>query len=1057
MQQTNRKQPAPIIRRAATTAALAILAGVGSTAPAQHQQGDAVTLSWSGATFMRSFTTSRGITLLTPGTSITLNAGPGGVPVTFDAPSGGTTNVQLAAQDLNGVITPYSVPGPNNAATANYYAIRFEWHEQGSIEGMNEMINDQVGLVSTVVGVQRNASAGNPSWVNSNGFGVNGANVVPQPPTFSTVTINGHNLSTSNYNTNFGGNYDDTNPARPGRNVQGGQNRVQLAVSDVNSVQGLTGPSGTPAYFRVPGNAGYGKGNPNLPVGAAGIQGLGNAGVRHEFNVPDIVNMPTSAVDPTTGNNYSAGPWNTAGNSNLDNNIVAVGGLAYVANSGTGLERINRTDGVWLQSSGRLQNGADFNSVSRDAYSGTVNSATNNMGLDTSWATGENDDGNTGADNLNALAETRVGSMKFSGKTSGSSAMRPTIQNGRMTFGHLSSSDAIPAAKQSNSRPMRVLMYRDDADDFANGSNNLLPADLRNNQAYADPITGSDGSLDIVNGFTRLTARSIVEGSYESRTNQTYITVKAPNLAFAGDTPAQWAARTDLQTGIKGDNSGNDVADMRANILQSVANFPAPSVANPADQLLQLSFMLPQLAKFSKDIDGLNRDFVNPNYNAGLSNTFLGSPLANAFNADSPETVTTGTNSNYGNNNVGNGAGTPAGGNIRINNGNWLFGDFDQRATNHAAGVSGKGVRDFSDLTVAQQAQAALETSGLGNDWNAGSSSNTTVAGLPAALNTGTGQWSNAGNGTTPTKGDLIVLGDFNSDGKFDGKDLYRMARGTSLATSIGTATLGGDGLAFADSVRRGVLRKNAALDLMNSTATPTQKVQASSNVANDPTGALAFDKVDVNRDGLLDLKDAKLVDFYCGKFYTNLDHSLAATQGLDGDSPLYTQSLTMKPIDLVDVELNDTGKIDTFDFGVIRPRLSAVLKDGDTDFNGVIDGDDYARIDFAFNVQGQPGFEYCWSNGDFDSNATIDGDDYFLIDNAFNTQRPGAGSLPFGGVQDGWTHDQIVGYHINIFGQEYIETYNSLLSAVPEPASATALLAATGALMGGRRRRRRV
>jgi hypothetical protein len=142
-----------------------------------------------------------------------------------------------------------------------------------------------------------------------------------------------------------------------------------------------------------------------------------------------------------------------------------------------------------------------------------------------------------------------------------------------------------------------------------------------------------------------------------------------------------------METGIKGDNSGNDVRDMRGNILQSVANFPAPSVANPADQLLQLSFMLPQLAKFSKDIDGLNRDFANPTYNATLSGQFLASAFAAAFNADSPETVTTGTNSRYGNNNIGNGSATPAAGSITINNGNWLFGDFDQRAS--AAGIAG--------------------------------------------------------------------------------------------------------------------------------------------------------------------------------------------------------------------------------------------------------------------------------------------------------------------------------------------------------------------------------
>jgi hypothetical protein len=54
----------------------------------------------------------------------------------------------------------------------------------------------------------------------------------------------------------------------------------------------------------------------------------------------------------------------------------------------------------------------------------------------------------------------------------------------------------------------------------------------------------------------------------------------------------------------------------------------------------------------------------------------------------------------------------------------------------------------------------------------------------------------------------------------------------------------------------------------------------------------------------------------------------------------------------------------------------------GDTDFNGFVDGDDYARIDNGFNF----GFGG-WLNGDSDLNGFVDGDDYALIDLAFNVQ----------------------------------------------------------------------
>ncbi|MBC8107558.1 MAG: hypothetical protein H7Z14_13280 [Anaerolineae bacterium] len=54
----------------------------------------------------------------------------------------------------------------------------------------------------------------------------------------------------------------------------------------------------------------------------------------------------------------------------------------------------------------------------------------------------------------------------------------------------------------------------------------------------------------------------------------------------------------------------------------------------------------------------------------------------------------------------------------------------------------------------------------------------------------------------------------------------------------------------------------------------------------------------------------------------------------------------------------------------------------GDTDFNGVVDFDDYSRADAGFN-NNRTG----WLNGDVDGNGIVDFDDYSLIDLAFNTQ----------------------------------------------------------------------
>jgi hypothetical protein len=123
----------------------------------------------------------------------------------------------------------------------------------------------------------------------------------------------------------------------------------------------------------------------------------------------------------------------------------------------------------------------------------------------------------------------------------------------------------------------------------------------------------------------------------------------------------------------------------------------------------------------------------------------------------------------------------------------------------------------------------------------------------------------------------------------------------------------------------------------------------------------------------------------------------------------------------------------------------------GDTDFNGAIDFDDYARIDTAFLGSGLGK----WIDGDSDYSGTIDFDDYALIDAAFLLQggpldsgRFGGGTTP-GGITPGMSAMDIYNLHASMFGEEYT---NAFWSLVPEPSSLSLL--ALGALAVGRRRR---
>src|SRR5437773_11392541 len=96
----------------------------------------------------------------------------------------------------------------------------------------------------------------------------------------------------------------------------------------------------------------------------------------------------------------------------------------------------------------------------------------------------------------------------------------------------------------------------------------------------------------------------------------------------------------------------------------------------------------------------------------------------------------------------------------------------------------------------------------------------------------------------------------------------------------------------------------------------------------------------------------------------------------------------------------------------------------GDANLDGLLNGDDYFRIDSHVN---QSGSVFGYHNGDFNYDGAINGDDYFILDSNIATAQ----SSPAFPTGDG----------VNA------------LTAVPEPASFAAFAAA---MAFGRRNRRR-
>jgi PEP-CTERM motif len=1030
--------------------------------------GSVPTISISGSTALKNFLISPGSTYLTSGTSIVLGDGTTAQPeITYTAPSNNSAVFQLGSGNF---ATPDTTTGNNQT----HSALTFQYHEAGSAEGTQELVDSQINSATFTDKTEYNPNTTQAVWINRAKFGGNGpTGPIPTSGT-PTVTANGFSLS---YQT----------PGGP--RVAGSQNLVQIAVSDSAPLQNFSYAGASNPFLVTPGQAGYGKGNPALSY-VGGFE-THVAGGNVQLTDQTALNMVAGAINPSYNPNqprtgsqtYGVGAWNTAGIGNLNSTVVANTATVYAANPGTGLEHLNRTDAQFLLATGHLQNGAAFNVTTRDLGSGTRNVSAVNAGLDPSYAVGVNDrgdgnaaDGGTTQISVGSVTVTGPGALPgvtytlpgitFSNKTSGGAGLRPTVQNSRMAVGTLGMSDFISGNGQGVARPLRAMAYRDDANNINDNSNGNSFKNWSEDGA-GNPIS-TTGDL-ASNTYVLPTATTITNGSYVLYQNEQFVTVKVPDAAYYNNGNI---IKGDNGSTVSVDGSGNDtgkghdVADFIHNITSAVANQPLPtttSLANPADALLANGFIVPQLMLVQKSTDGLSVSSVNPNYNSNYrNNVFLADPAtATRFNAVDPSTVTSGTSSTYGSVNPAGGQGS-----IKITDdptaatshsgGNWLFGNFNQN-----------GVRDLSAVQAAQDAQAKLFASGHGVDMFAGDANNSTVAGLATPLAGMYGQ-SQYAAGTIPggtvahgaEKGDLIVLGDLNGDGRFNGQDLYLLATGAALSDASGSGytngTLGtASGATFADQVRNGVLRKNTALDYMQSHATVQQKVDARAIVFdasgtkvladNDPTGANAFNKFDINRDGVETRQDAQIVDAMLGKDFSSLTDNLNAvlrtdsnpagtafvdggSHALDPTSPA-NAAISRKPFNITGAVLLD-GKtvVDAADLKLITSDLisQGKLVQGDANFDGKVDFSDFVALATHFG-QADPH----WSDGNFLGDPTVDFADFVALSTHF-----GANSLT-----------SVQRAEIAAFAEAHS-------SAVPEPGSLA--LAGMGAL-GLLARRRKI
>ena len=215
--------------------------------------------------------------------------------------------------------------------------------------------------------------------------------------------------------------------------------RVDMAVLDV-PVRWFVRQSGTPNWNRKPGDPGYGS-NP-------------------------FTSWTTTYSNKLKSLERTVGSQTLSMNINVDNpdrntlfdTQIAWVPIAMIVNRGVGIDNIKISELQYLYVTGRMPNGMNLVAVTRDPGSGTRNGAMNSLGIDPSWARGDN----VGTKYENADL-TLLGPDYASNNCGGSSLMENVVQRARLGVGYtgLMGGSRAAADVASGKYEMFNVMYDD--------------------------------------------------------------------------------------------------------------------------------------------------------------------------------------------------------------------------------------------------------------------------------------------------------------------------------------------------------------------------------------------------------------------------------------------------------------------------------------------------------------------------------------------------------------------------------------------------------------------
>ena len=233
------------------------------------------------------------------------------------------------------------------------------------------------------------------------------------------------------YNNGFIGDANTTNPGGAPTPIK----TVDIAVMDVPTTWFVQAGSLTNAQWnRLLTTDGYGK----CPLKA--------------WNASQANALKTlvSALDPTVVLNTNT--TNPDKNTVFDMPIAWVP-IAFIANPGTGLQNITQKQLQYLFTTGRMPSGENLVAATRDAGSGTRNGSMNSIGVDPSWARGEN----LGAQSKDAALVSRLGPARQASNLGGADHMEEVVRMGRLTVGYTGLMGTSRAADRAKTGQFEIL------------------------------------------------------------------------------------------------------------------------------------------------------------------------------------------------------------------------------------------------------------------------------------------------------------------------------------------------------------------------------------------------------------------------------------------------------------------------------------------------------------------------------------------------------------------------------------------------------------------------